>query len=116
MPLPMEYVRGMPLKGPRTLTMAANGDLYLALREGNAIFRIDAKTQTLHRVAGTGEQGYSGDGGPALKAKLSGPKGLAYAPGDACISRIPRVTRSAGSTCGPGSFPGARDWRSGRRS
>jgi len=75
-------VRGTPLRGPRTLAMAANGDLYLALREGNAIFRIDAKTQTLHRVAGTGEQGYSGDGGPALKAKLSGPKGLAYAPGD----------------------------------
>jgi sugar lactone lactonase YvrE len=52
--------------------------LYLALREGNAIYRIDRKTQTFHRVAGTGEQGYSGDGGPALNAKLSGPKGLVY--------------------------------------
>src|SRR6202521_537097 len=49
-------VRGTPLKGPRTLAMAGNGDLYLALREGNAIYRIDAKTQTLHRVAGTGQQ------------------------------------------------------------
>jgi sugar lactone lactonase YvrE len=70
-------VHGTPLKGPRTLARAANGDLYLALREGNAIYRIDAKTETLHRVAGTGEQGYTGDGGPALNAKLSGPKGLA---------------------------------------
>ena len=70
-------VDGTPLRGPRTLAMAANGDLYLALREGNAIYRIDAKTETLHRVAGTGEQGYTGDGGPALSAKLSGPKGLA---------------------------------------
>ena len=52
----------------------------MALREGNAIYRIDAKTQTLHRIAGTGEQGYTGDGGPALNAKLSGPKGLAYSP------------------------------------
>src|SRR5258705_3584817 len=69
-------VHGTPLNGPRTLALAANGDLYLALREGNAIYRIDRKTQTLHRVAGTGEQGYSGDGGPALNAKLSGPKGL----------------------------------------
>ena len=70
-------VAGAPLNGPRTLALASNGDLYLALREGNAIYRIDRKTQTLHRVAGTGAQGYSGDGGPALEAKLGGPKGLA---------------------------------------
>jgi streptogramin lyase len=71
-------VHGTPLKGPRTLAIARNGDLYLALREGNAILRIDAKTQTLHRVAGTGKAAYSGDGGPALDATLGGPKGLAY--------------------------------------
>ncbi len=74
-------VHGTPLRGPRTLALAPNGDLYLALREGNAIYRIDAKTETLHRVAGTGEQGYTGDGGPALNAKLSGPKGLAMGDG-----------------------------------
>ena len=73
-------VVGTPLNGPRTLAVAPNGDLYLALREGNAIYRIDARSQTLHRIAGTGEQGYSGDGGPALNAKLAGPKGLAYDP------------------------------------
>jgi sugar lactone lactonase YvrE len=54
------------------------GTLYLALREGNAIYRADAKTSTLHHLAGTGEQGYSGDGGPARAAKLAGPKGLAW--------------------------------------
>ena len=70
---------GTPLNGPRTFAVAPNGDLYLALREGNAIYRIDARSQTLHRVAGTGEQGYAGDGGPALNAKLAGPKGLAFA-------------------------------------
>jgi hypothetical protein len=31
----------------------------------------------LHHIAGTGEQGYAGDGGPAKNAKLGGPKGLA---------------------------------------
>jgi sugar lactone lactonase YvrE len=77
-------VAGTPLNGPRTLVLAPNGDLYLALREGNAIYRIDAGTKTLHHIAGTGESGYSGDGGPALSAKfggsltrLAGPKGLA---------------------------------------
>jgi sugar lactone lactonase YvrE len=70
-------VSGTPLNGPRTMALAPSGDLYLALREGNAILRIDAATQTFRRVAGTGEQGYAGDGGPALQAKLGGPKGLA---------------------------------------
>ena len=73
-------VRGTPLNGPRTLEPAPNGDLYLALREGNAILRIDRATQTLHRVAGTGESGHSGDGGAAVSARLGGPKGLAYSP------------------------------------
>jgi sugar lactone lactonase YvrE len=67
-----------PLNGPRTLALAPNGDLFLALREGNAIYRIDGRTKTLHRVAGTGRSGYAGDGGPALQADLGGPKGLAY--------------------------------------
>jgi len=79
-------VGGTPLRGPRTMVMTPEGDLYLALREGNAILRIDARTRTLHRVAGTGEQGYAGDGGPALAAKLGGPKGLAWAPGQLFVA------------------------------
>jgi hypothetical protein len=54
-----------------------DGSIYLALREGNAIYRIAPDSRTLHHLAGTGEQGYSGDGGPAPLAKLAGPKGLA---------------------------------------
>ena len=69
-----------PLNGPRTMALAQNGDVYLTLREGNAVLRIDRRTETFHRVAGTGEQGYSGDGGPALAATLGGPKGIALAP------------------------------------
>ena len=66
-----------PLNGPRAIAVANNGDLYLALREGNAIYRIDARSEKLYRVAGTGETGYTGDGGQALQAKLAGPKGVA---------------------------------------
>lgn len=80
-------VAAATLNGPRALALAANGDLYLAVREGNAIYRIDQRTQTVRRVAGTGENGYGGDGGPALAAKfggttarLAGPKGLAVGP------------------------------------
>lgn len=71
---------GTPLNGPRAMALDPDGNLYLALREGNAIYRIDLERETIHHVAGTGEQGYTGDGGPASEATLAGPKGLAYAP------------------------------------
>ena len=71
-------VKTAPLNGPRTMSFDRNGNLYLALREGNAIYRIASKAGTIHHLAGTGEQGYSGDGGPARLARLAGPKGLAY--------------------------------------
>jgi sugar lactone lactonase YvrE len=74
-------VAGTPLNGPRTIDVDGEGDLYLALREGNAIYRIRSKTATIHHLSGTGEQGYSGDGGPARSAKLAGPKGLAFGRG-----------------------------------
>lgn len=68
---------GTPLNGPRAMAFDAPGNLFLALREGNAIYRVDGKSLTLRHVAGTGEQGYAGDGGPARAARLAGPKGLA---------------------------------------
>ncbi len=70
---------GTPLNGPRAMALDPNGNLYLALREGNAIYRIDLAARTIHHVAGTGEQGYTGDDGQASSATLAGPKGLAYA-------------------------------------
>jgi streptogramin lyase len=83
---------GTPVNGPRTMVLTPDGDLYLALREGNAILRLDAKTKTWRHVAGTGESGYSGDGGPALNAKfggtmarLAGPKGMTLGPNNSLI-------------------------------
>jgi DNA-binding beta-propeller fold protein YncE len=72
---------GTPLNGPRAMALDPAGNLYLALREGNAIYRIALDTETLHHVAGTGEPGHTGDGGPANLATLGGPKGLAYRDG-----------------------------------
>jgi sugar lactone lactonase YvrE len=72
-------LKGTPLNGPRTMVTDRDGTIYLALREGNALYRIAPATGTLHHLAGTGEQGYSGDGGPARLARLAGPKGLALA-------------------------------------
>ena len=70
---------GTSLNGPRTIALDRAGNFYLALREGNAIYRVDADTLTAHHIAGTGEPGYSGDGGDSRAAKLGGPKGLSWA-------------------------------------
>lgn len=63
------------LHGPRALAFGRDGSLWLALREGNALLRLDTVKGTIRRVAGTGKPGFTGNGGPALAAALSGPKG-----------------------------------------
>ncbi|MBC7365371.1 MAG: hypothetical protein H7343_00950 [Undibacterium sp.] len=70
-------ITGSPFHGPRALAFGPDGTCWLALREGNALLRLDPKTNTLRRVAGTGQAGFTGNGGPALEAKLAGPKCVA---------------------------------------
>ena len=38
---------------------------------------LDAKNNTMKRIAGTGKSGFTGNGGPALQASLAGPKCVA---------------------------------------
>ena len=105
-------VAGTPLNGPRALAFAPNGDMYIALREGNAVYRLDMKAMTLHHVAGTGEKGYTGDGGPASEATLAGPKGIEVGPDSAvyladtenhAIRRIDLKTGTISTVAGDGS-------------
>jgi hypothetical protein len=49
----------------------------LPTREGNQLFQIDLKLGRIRHEAVTGAAGFTGNGGPALNATLSGPKGLA---------------------------------------
>ena len=71
---------GAPLNGPRAIAIDPHGNLYVVLREGNAVYRIDPGAGLVTHVAGTGEKGHDGDGGPATKARLNGPKGVSWAP------------------------------------
>jgi DNA-binding beta-propeller fold protein YncE len=70
-------IAGTPLRGPRSIDFDAKGDLWLVTREGNQVFRFDMKAGVIHLVAGTGKKGFTGNGGPAREATLSGPKGIA---------------------------------------
>jgi sugar lactone lactonase YvrE len=70
-------VEGTALNGPRSLALDAGGDLVIVLREGNAVYRLNRKSMTWRHLAGTGKQGYAGDGNDARLALLAGPKGVA---------------------------------------
>ena len=73
-------IAGTPLRAPRSIDFDRAGNLWLATREGNQVFRFDLKAGIIHHIAGTGEPGFTGDGGPAKLAKLNGPKGIALDP------------------------------------
>jgi streptogramin lyase len=70
---------GRPMIGPRALFIEG-GVLWIALREGHSVWKMDLASGVLAHVAGTGQRGYGGDGGPAKDATFDGPKGIAVGP------------------------------------
>jgi sugar lactone lactonase YvrE len=77
--------KSAPLVDPRAVAVDKAGRLWILERSGHALRMVeDGKVRT---VAGTGQKGYDGDGGPAEKAKLDGPKFLWIDPaGDVLIA------------------------------
>ena len=70
-------ITGSPLNGPRSIDFDRQGNLWLATREGNQVFKMDLKADRIYHMAGTGKSGFQGNGGPAKEALLKGPKGIA---------------------------------------
>ena len=52
------------------------GNLFYSESRNNVIRRVDKATGIVTTVAGNGESGYSGDGGPALASTWNGPKAI----------------------------------------
>lgn len=53
------------------------GNIYVVERLNHVIRQVDAKTGRIHTIAGSGQAGFSGDGGSATKAQLNEPHSIA---------------------------------------
>jgi sugar lactone lactonase YvrE len=74
---------------PTDLAIDAKGSIMFAETAMNVVMRINEHSTSPSIVAGNGEQDFTGDGGPAVKAALSGPSGLVIdSDGDLFISDI----------------------------
>lgn len=84
------------LLAPAGLALAPGGDLYIAEMLGNRI-RVLHPDGSLGTLAGSGDAGFAGDGGPASVATLNAPAGVAVGPNgdvyiaDAGNNRVRRV-------------------------
>ncbi len=114
LPVAGEAALGKPVVGPRAL-FATGETLWVALREGHSVWQLDLATGKWKHIAGTGKQGFTGDGGPATEATFNGPKGIAVdAKGNAfvvdtenqAIRRIDAKTGEISTIAGSG--PNAR--------
>ena len=65
------------LYGPRAMLYDAAGNLYIADTANHRVRRLRPDGR-IERVAGSGQAGFSGDGGLALAAQLHEPAGLAF--------------------------------------
>ena len=68
------------LNEPYGVVVDRAGNIYTADRLNRRVRRIDAASGIITTLAGTGEAAYSGDGGPASRAGLAEPNGLAFDP------------------------------------
>jgi sugar lactone lactonase YvrE len=69
------------LNGPNDLVIDDGGDIYFTDVNNHRIRKIDSEPpHRITTVIGTGDRGFSGDGGPAQTARLNLPRGLALGP------------------------------------
>ncbi len=64
------------LNNPFDLAFDPGGNLCFSDTFNHCIRRIDARTGVITTIAGTGERGFSGDGGPAARAQMNEPYGI----------------------------------------
>ena len=68
------------LNTPHGVAVDNRGNVFIADSPNHRIRKVDLATGVITTVAGTGQEGFSGDGGPAAAAKLARPRFLIVAP------------------------------------
>ncbi len=63
------------LRGPYGVCVDVDGNVIIADSENHRIRRVD-RDGVIQTIAGTGDQGYSGDGGPAIEADFDTPQAV----------------------------------------
>lgn len=81
---------GVALASPSAVAVDPADNIYIADTRNHRILKL-AADGTISAFAGTGAAGASGDGGPALLARLNAPAGLAFAFGNLYIAERDRV-------------------------
>ena len=67
-----------PISSPTAIAFDAAGNLFIADAGFQRIRRVARDTGVITTIAGTGDEGFAGDGGPALAAQFSTPAALAF--------------------------------------
>lgn len=65
------------LSSPESVDFGPSGDLYIADTANRRIRHVQAGSGVITTIAGTGVNGFSGDGGPATAARFNVPDGIA---------------------------------------
>lgn len=68
--------RAATLNSPRAVAVDRSGNVFIAEGNGHRIRRVDTQG-TITTVAGNGQEGFSGDSGPATQARLAQPTAIA---------------------------------------
>lgn len=76
--------RTATFNGPKELAVDTKGNIWIVDTENHVIRKIDAATGQIQTVAGNGQPGGDGDGGPATQARLDRPHGVAIGPDGSC--------------------------------
>ncbi|MGH8071570.1 MAG: hypothetical protein ACRERE_41325 [Candidatus Entotheonellia bacterium] len=72
-----EVARRAGLNQPFDVALDRQGNLYFSDANNHCVRRVERGSGMITTVAGTGREGYSGDGGPAIQAQLNSPYGIA---------------------------------------
>ncbi|MCC6572197.1 MAG: hypothetical protein IT462_00270 [Planctomycetes bacterium] len=106
------------LRTPADVALDSAGNLYICESDGHRVRKVDAATGVITAFAGTGDQSYFGDNGPAVDAMLSYPRAIAVDADDNVyiadsnnyrVRRVDALTGEITTICGNGNWGDSGD-------